>query len=314
MIQHTQDTAGVLDMQRVHAAIVQLANEASIEINAQDSAHLHDARKFLRAGTRVFVSHLPRQTWRATLDACKAVRAAGFEPVPHVPVRLFSSAQMFDELLGDCIAQAQVQDLLLISGDYPQPHGPFSTVADAIRTGLLNKHGIANLSVAGHPEGHPKVAVEEIRRAEAAKAMLAQQSGLRLSLVTQFFFEPQPFLDWVDEMRRKGVTARIVAGLAGPAGLATLFKFAIRCGAGPSIRALGARPTSLLKLVGERGPEAVVRGLAEAKAAGTTDFDGMHLFCFGGFLRTCEWLQAVAAGRFKFDDRGGFEVQRSNRA
>ena len=65
-----------------------------------------------------------------------------------------------------------------------------------------------------------------------------------------------------------------------------------------------------MKLVGERGPEPVVRGLAEAKVAGTTDFAGIHLFCFGGFLKTCEWLHAVAEGRFKLDDRGGFEVKR----
>lgn len=311
MIQHTQDTVpSILDMKHVHEAIVQLAREASIEINVQDSSHLQDARKFLPAGTRIFVSHLPKQAWQATVDACKAVRAAGFEPVPHVPVRLLPNAEAFDELLGDFVSEAQVQDLLLISGDYPQPEGSFGAVTDAIRTGLLTRHGIANVSVAGHPEGHPSVALEEIRRAEVGKAVLAQQSGLQLSLVTQFFFEHQPFLNWVDEMRRKGVKARIIGGLAGPAGLTTLFKFAVRCGAGPSIRALGARPTSLMKLVGERGPECVVRGLAEAKVAGATDFAGVHLFCFGGFLKTCAWLHAVADGRFRFDDRGGFEVKR----
>ena len=311
MIQHTEDTAAVaLDMNLVHEAIVQLARQASIEINVQDAPHLQDARKFLSAGTGIFVSHLPKQAWQATVSACKAVRAAGFEPVPHIPVRLLPTAESFDQLLSDLVAQAQVKDLLLISGDYPQAAGPFSTVADAMRTGLLNKHGMANLSVAGHPEGHPKVSMDEIRRAEVEKATLAQQSGLQLSLITQFFFEHQPFLNWVDEMRKRGVEARIVGGLAGPAGLTTLFKFAVRCGAGPSIRALGARPTSLMKLVGERGPETVVRGLAEAKVAGTTDFAGVHLFCFGGFLKTCEWLHAVAAGRLKLDDRGGFEVKR----
>ena len=260
MIQHTQDTApSILDVKSVHAAIVQLASEASIEINVQDSSHLRDAPKFLPAGTRIFISHLSKQTWQATVDACKAVRAAGFDPVPHVPVRLLPSAESFDKLLGDFVTQARVQDLLLISGDYSQAEGPFSAVEDAIRTGLLNKHGIGNVSVAGHPEGHPNVAVEEIRRAESGKAALAQQLGLQLSLVTQFFFEHQPFLKWVDELRQKGVKARIVGGLAGPAGLTTLFKFAVRCGAGPSIRALGARP--------DRADRARLSGPARSAAA-----------------------------------------------
>ena len=299
-----------IDCKRVHEAVVQLAREASIEINVQDEPDLRASQEFLPAGTRIYVSHLPKQTWQATVAACRAVRAAGFDPAPHVPVRLLADAATFDRLLGDFVAQAQVRDLLLISGDYPQPAGPFATTSELLRTGLLAKHGIRNLSVAGHPEGHPKVVVDELRRAETDKSTIAQESGLQLSFLTQFFFEHAPFLGWVDEMRRQGITARIVGGLAGPAGLATLFKFAVRCGAGPSIRALGARPTSLLKLVGERGPEMVLRGLAEARVAGTADFTGVHLFCFGGYLRTCEWLHAVAQGRFTLDDHGGFEVNR----
>jgi methylenetetrahydrofolate reductase (NADPH) len=112
----------------------------------------------------------------------------------------------------------------------------------------------------------------------------------------------------VGELRSQGVRARIVGGLAGPAGLATLFRFAMRCGAGPSVRALGARPTSLMKLIGDRGPEDVVRGLAEARSSGESDFTGIHMFCFGGFLRTCEWLNNVANGRFKLNDKAGFTV------
>lgn len=311
MSQSTTDMAApVLDTRQVHEAIVQLAREASIEINVQDVPHLGAAKKFLTAGTRVYVSHLPKQSWQATVDACRAVRAAGFEPTPHVPVRLLSDAESFDRLLGDFVSQAQVRDLLLISGDYADAVGPFMQVAQVMRTGLLAQHGLSNVSVAGHPEGHPKVALEEIRRAEAEKAATAQRLGLNLTFATQFFFEHEPFLAWVADMRKRGVQSRMVGGLAGPAGLATLFKFAVRCGAGPSIRALGARPTSLMKLVGDRGPEAVLRGLAEARVAGTSDFSGIHMFCFGGFLKTSEWLHAVAEGRFKLDDKGGFDVKR----
>lgn len=311
MSQSTIDMAApAVDSKLVHEAIAQLAREASIEINVQDTPELHDAQKLLPAGTRIYVSHLPKQTWQATVDACRAVRAAGFDPAPHVPVRLLTDAATLDGLLGDFVAQAQVRDLLLISGDYPDTVGPFSTAAQVMRTGLLAKHGLSNLSVAGHPEGHPKVAVEEVRRAAVEKASIAQETGMALTFLTQFFFEHQPFLSWVDEMRKQGVKARLVGGLAGPAGLATLFKFAVRCGAGPSIRALGARPTSLMKLIGDRGPESVLRGLAEARVVGTSDFDGIHLFCFGGFIKTSEWLHAVAAGRFKLDDKGGFEIKR----
>jgi len=34
-----------------------------------------------------------------------------------------------------------------------------------LRSGLLNKHELQRASLGGHPEGHPKVMLEEIRRA-----------------------------------------------------------------------------------------------------------------------------------------------------
>ena len=140
---------------------------------------------------------------------------------------------------------------------------------------------------------------EEIRRAEREKVRLAAAAHLQVTLVTQFFFESAPFLDWVRDLRAHGVRARIAGGLAGPASLATLFRFAKRCGVGPSVRALGARPASLLQLVGDHGPDRVLGELAQSLDDGTVDFSGIHLFSFGGFLRTCEWLHStgMAAGK-----------------
>lgn len=290
------------------AVIAQLARNSSIEINVQDVAYLAASRTLLPEGKKVYVSHLPKQTWQQTIDACRAVRDAGFEAVPHVPVRLLESKDTLDRFLEDAVAGAEVREVLLIAGDYAQSVGPYSSVAEVLRTGVLTARGLRRVSLAGHPEGHPKVPLAEIRRAEAEKARLANDMGLETTLLTQFFFEAQPFLDWAGEMRAAGVTARLVAGLAGPASVATLFRYAMRCGVGPSIRALGARPTSLVKLIGDHGPERVMRDLAVARSSQPSLLDGVHLFCFGGFLRTCEWLERVSEGRFELDARGGFVV------
>jgi methylenetetrahydrofolate reductase (NADPH) len=310
MSQSIQDAAvRAFENPSVRNTIIDLAQRASIEINVQDVAHLSASREYLPEGTQVYISFLPKQAWQDTLNACRAVRANGFEPVPHVPARLIPDFATLDGFLRDAGA-AGVRRALLIAGDAPQPSGPFASTSDVLRSGLLTKYGFTHVSVAGHPEGHPKVSLEEVRRAEQEKPALANQAGLNVALVTQFFFESAPFLQWVKDLRARGVSARIVGGLAGPASLMTLFKFAMRCGVGPSMRALGARPSSLTKLVGERGPEAVVRGLAEARSAGAADFDGIHFFCFGGYLRTCQWLHTVANGRFELNDSGGFDLRR----
>ena len=288
--------------------IARLAREASIEINAHDAGVLPASREFLTPGQSVYVSHLPQQTWQATLQACQQVRAAGFNPVPHLPVRLLPDARTLDTVLASFAHQAAVSEILLISGDYPQALGPYSQVAQVMQTGLLQGNGIVRLSVAGHPEGHPKVGPGEIRRAQLEKVEIAARAGLQLTLLTQFFFEAEPFLAWNRELRSLGVSCRIVGGLAGPTRLTALIKYAMRCGAGPSIRALTARPAAITRLLGDHGPESVWRALASARVAGQSDFGGIHLFCFGGYLRTCQWLRAIGAGRFELDDNDGFKV------
>lgn len=281
-------------------AIAQLARECSIEMNVQDVRDLDASREFLPPGKKVYVSHLPKQTWQQTRDACRRVSEAGFDPVPHIPVRLLENERTLDSFL----AGARVQEVLLIAGDYPHASGPYGTAADVLRTGKLGQHGLRRVSLAGHPEGHPKVPLAEIRRAEREKAELALSLGLETTLLTQFFFEADPFLDWAGHLRADVADVRLVAGLSGPARIATLFRYAVRCGVGPSIRALGARPTSLMKLIGDHGPEHVMRDLANAHVTRPGLFDGVHFFCFGGFLRTCDWLQRVAEGRIELTEKG----------
>jgi len=289
------------------SVIAELARDATIELNYQDLKHLESSRRFLVPGKRVYVSFLPKQAWAQTEEACRALRAAGFDPVPHVPVRLLRSAQELSSIVRGLVREAQISELLLIAGDYAQALGPFDCVADVLRSGVLTEHGLQRVSLAGHPEGHPSVALDQIRQAELEKIELADRAGLDASLVTQMFFDAQPFIDWVRRLRGSRVRCRIVGGVAGPARITTLFKFALRCGVGPSIRALGARPTSLVKIIGDHGPQAVMRSLAEARIAQESDFAGLHFFCFGGYLRTCEWLQQVAQSRFTLSDSGGFD-------
>jgi methylenetetrahydrofolate reductase (NADPH) len=177
-----------------------------------------------------------------------------------------------------------------------------------LQSGQLERHGIRWVTVAGHPEGHPRISASELRRAEGDKLAWAADAGIELEFLTQFFFEAAPFIAWVEDLRAKGVRARILAGLTGPAKLTTLFKYALRCGVGPSIRALGARPASFAGLVGERGPERLVRAIAHAAAEGGLGPIGIHLYSFGGLVQSCAWINAVAHGRFALDNAAAFTV------
>jgi methylenetetrahydrofolate reductase (NADPH) len=278
----------------LHDGVAQLARDASMEINAAEVKHLEASRAFLPRGKKVYVSHLPKQSWEETIAASRAVQEAGFDPVPHVPVRLIQSEGAADRLLAALKHRGHASEMLLISGDYVQSVGPYSSVFDFLRSGCLTKHGFQRVSFAGHPEGHPQVPIEEIRRAEVEKAHWAERAGISATFMTQFFFESEPFIDWVKHLRRNAVRSHIVAGLAGPASITALARFAIRCGVGRSVRALGARPSAMNKLLGDHGPEALMKELETARATEEASFAGIHIFGFGGFLRTCEWLRRIA--------------------
>ena len=289
-------------------AITALAQAASVEMTWHDSVHLDTCRDFLPPDTLMYVSYIPGQTWRETLSTCVAVRAAGLEPVPHVPVRELTDEAALENLLAKLVTQAAVRRVLLIAGDRSKPSGPFSQALDVLQSGRLERHGIRRITVAGHPEGHPQIAASELRRAERDKFAWATAAGIELEFLTQFFFEAAPFISWVEDLRATGVRARIIAGLTGPAKLSTLFKYALRCGVGSSIRALGARPGSFAGLVGDRGPERLVRAIAHAAAEGGLEPIGIHLYSFGGLVQSCAWIDAVARGRIALDDAGAFTV------
>jgi len=270
-----------------------LAREASIELSFLESGDILAGRDFLSPGQKVYVSHLPRQSWAQTRDTCAQVAAAGFDPVPHVPVRLLKSEQQLDEILA-AIRDAGASELLLIAGDYARPAGPYDRVLPVLQSGKLQEKGFTRISVAGHPEGHPKVSDDEIRRAQLAKARQGVADGLEVTLVTQFFFEAKPFLDWARELRLAGTGARIVAGLPGPASIKKLLQLARHCGVGPSIRALSARSGPMFKLLSDRDPDKLLGDLATGLEQQADLFDGIHLYSFGGFLRTAAWLRQQA--------------------
>jgi methylenetetrahydrofolate reductase (NADPH) len=291
------------------AAIVGLCRDASVEMTYHDTGKLQECRALLGRTGRVYISHLPQQSWEQTVAAAIEVRQAGFTPVPHVPARRLAGEQELGRLVEQLAGKAAVEQVLLIAGDQP-PVGAFAASSDVMRTGLLQRHGIRRVSVAGHPEGHPRVASDELRAAELDKARLAEDAGLELTFVTQFGFDSAPIVEWVRELRSRGIRNPVHVGLAGPAKLSTLLQYALRCGVGPSIRALGSRAASFGRLLGERGPETLVSELARARPAELA-IDGIHLFSFGGLARTCRWMRSVEEGRFTVDEAHGFVLEGS---
>jgi methylenetetrahydrofolate reductase (NADPH) len=268
----------------------QLARAASLEISSLAFHELDAARELLRSGQRVYVSHLPRQSWARTFEMCAKLARTGLDPVPHVPIRLLRDMHELDDVLRNAV-DSGVRELMLISGDFARASGPFAAVLDVLRSGRLQAHGFGRVSLAGHPEGHPAVASPVIRDAQIEKWRQAASMGMQVTFITQFFFASRPFVEWARDLRSAGVQARLCAGLAGPVELGRLIRLATRCGVGASLRALTLRGSATLRLLGDHRPEALLQDLAAAGEGAPGLFDGLHLFSFGGFSRTAAWLR-----------------------
>ena len=85
-------------------------------------------------------------------------------------------------------------------------------------------------------------------------------------------------------------------GLAGPASRRTLWKYALHCGIGNSIRALGTRVDAVANLLARRTPEPILRELAAAEGRDSgVGIEGVHIFTFGGVAGSADWANRILA-------------------
>lgn len=265
----------------------------SIEVNPNDPKVVDAAVTRLLPGTEVFLTWIPGTNPMDTIGTAARLRRVGLLPVPHIGARHVETADQLQKLASRLAGDAGVDRVLIIAGDRAVPAGPYDSSLAVMRSEVFQKAGIFRIAVAGFPEGNPNISGAGLEEALSAKFSFARSAGLELSIVTQFCFEAEPIVEWLRGIRARGFDAPIRVGLAGPAGITALARYAVRCGIGNSLRVLTEKP-SFAKLLVDQGPEPIIRGIACAdhSADGTLPFGiaGLHFFVFGGFHRTIDWI------------------------
>ncbi len=126
---------------------------------------------------------------------------------------------------------AGVRRIVALRGDMPGggayvPHpGGYAYAADLVAG--LRRVADFDISVAAYPETHPAAAsaaadLDNLRRKLDAGASRA---------ITQYFFEPDAFLRFLDRARAAGITAPIVPGILPVTNFVQVAKFSAACGA-----------------------------------------------------------------------------------
>lgn len=266
----------------------------SIEVMPRTAEKVESFADILPSGTRVYIAHIEGTPIEDMIATAKRIAGEGFPVMPHFPARIIKDSAMLADWIARYQGEAGVDQALLLAGGVDKPHGDFHSSMQLMEDGAFDRAGFKRLHVGGHPEGNkdidPDGSEANVMEALRWKQAISERTDAEMAIATQFAFEADPVIAWANRLAEAGVKLPIHIGVAGPAKLQTLIKFALACGVGPSLRVLQRRAADVTKLVLPFTPEDVLRELAAHKAA-NPDFNitHVHFFPLGGIKKSAEF-------------------------
>jgi len=271
-------------------AKARLLENISFEVPPKQLLADNSAVGTMARGCRVYVPFLPGAEFSETIAACKILMQQGLCAVPHLPARKIGSTAQVADWLAE-LRTIGCTDLFLVAGDTIGRAGPYFDTLELLDSGVVIDHGFRHIGVAGHPESHPVADAATLADALRSKRDYALSTGTTMWVVTQFVFQAEVFLQWLDRHREVIEPMSVQFGFPGPSSLGTLLKYAHLCGVATSLRALGRRP-SLVSLATDWHPGAMLEAVCHyAEEFPATPLQGCHLFPFGGLKQSIEWLE-----------------------
>jgi methylenetetrahydrofolate reductase (NADPH) len=277
-------------------SIHEILDDFSLEMTGKDIEDLHDAGRYLSPSTRVNVTFLGNENLGMRASASRAVSDLGFVPVPHIAARRIDGEATLETFLSALQGDGTATHIFAIAGDPSSPEGPFADALSLIQWAPLTRFDVRTVSISGYPDGHPNIPDEALWSALIAKASSLSAQGMEGSIVTQFGFDVDHVIDWIERVRQLGIDLPIRVGVPGPAGVKRLLSFARRFGVSSSAGIAKKYGLSLTNLLATAGPDQFIRDLAERVNPSLHGSVKLHFYTFGGLTATAKWIR-------NFDDR-----------
>lgn len=166
-------------------------------------------------------------TRERTLDTVKAIAAMGHEAAPHLSC-VGSTEANIAEILAT-YRQQGIRRIVALRGDLPSgtaTAGEFRYASELVEFIRRTQGDDWHIEVAAYPEYHPQQ-----RYARRDLEHFANKVGAGAnSAITQFFFNPDAYFHFVDEVHKLGVRVPIVPGIMPIHNYARIAQFAARDG------------------------------------------------------------------------------------
>ena len=290
--------------------ILNLSKNWSIETTPNGAKKIDDFSKILNKGTSVNVTFLPNTDPNETIEICEKLYNQNMNPVPHIAARSIKDLEDLDQYLKKLKNRANISEILVIGGSLNNPVGDFHETMQILNTGLIQKYNISKVGIAGHPEGSPDIPQQLIEEALIEKYKWSKREGISLYIETQFCFDHVPVFQWEERIKAIGVDLPIHIGVAGPATLKTLLRFAHSSGIGPSMKFIVKQARNLSKLLTTQAPDKFIFGLSKKdENIINSNIKKLHYYPFGGFEKTAYWAKSVEGDNFKILNENSFIVE-----
>jgi methylenetetrahydrofolate reductase (NADPH) len=277
--------------------LLEITKHFSIEVMPTTAEQIDDFRVILPEGTHIYIAHLEGTEIDSMIKTAKRLNEFGFNVVPHFPARLTKNKHLLEDWIKK-YSDVGIDKALILAGSPTLPIGDFKSTMDLLSTGLFDKYEFSRIFCAGHPEGNKDIDIggSDINLMEAIKWKrdFAERTQIPLALTTQFCFDIEPIKAWEKRLLEENINIPINIGVAGPAKLQTMIKFAILCGVGPSIRVLEKRAKDLTKLILPYSPSQFLSDLFNYKKENLkSNIESVHFFPLGGIKKTTEFLSEI---------------------
>ena len=279
--------------------IISLIDGFTIELNPKVRHKINSIP--LEKKNNVYITYLPDASENDILETIEFVSKNNLTPITHLPARTMKNLDHVRQFLSQVRERTDSKKILVIGGGGNQL-GQITSSLEILNSGLLEENDFNEIGIAGHPEGSPDISQETIDNFLNDKFELTKTKGLNLELVTQFFFDAAPFINWCEELTKKKITIPVRVGFPGPASFKTLLNFGLMSGVGNSINFLKNNSSKVSDLLTKTSNDEMLISLADF-ANKNSPLKSFHCFPFGGFEKTCLWLNELQNGEFTIENQ-----------